>query len=58
MKPQSPCLDCEKRVIGCHDKCELYRKYRDRIDKWSEKVNNNKGEFVYGNRYYKHRCSR
>lgn len=22
---KSPCLDCEERHIGCHDKCERYQ---------------------------------
>ena len=24
----APCKECEKRVIGCHSKCEEYIKYK------------------------------
>ena len=34
----APCLDCQKRFIGCHPQCEAYKKYtaereRDRADR-------------------------
>lgn len=22
-----PCKDCKERVLGCHDRCELYQAY-------------------------------
>lgn len=24
----APCLDCGKRVLGCHSKCEEYKTYK------------------------------
>lgn len=25
--PNSPCKDCENRVVGCHGKCEKYKAF-------------------------------
>lgn len=30
------CLNCEERHIGCHSKCEKYKKFRQRIDNIKE----------------------
>lgn len=27
------CLNCEFRRIGCHSKCESYKRYKDRLEK-------------------------
>ena len=27
-KPEAPCLDCEKRYVGCHDKCDAYQDFK------------------------------
>lgn len=35
-----PCKDCKDRKIGCHGKCELYKKYRDELDKLNEIIRN------------------
>lgn len=53
MKPQSPCLKCEKRVIGCHDTCTEYQEYKDKLNEWNEKVRKGKGAFFRGKRYFK-----
>lgn len=29
---KSPCRFCEKRYLGCHDRCEDYKEYKQRID--------------------------
>lgn len=26
----SPCYDCKDRVVNCHSKCILYKKFRER----------------------------
>lgn len=31
-----PCKDCEDREIGCHSKCEKYKKFRDDVDASNE----------------------
>ena len=36
MYKTSPCFNCEVRELGCHDSCEDYKKYRDKIDKAAE----------------------
>jgi hypothetical protein len=28
----SPCKDCEDRHIACHDRCDNYKKWKQRID--------------------------
>lgn len=35
-----PCKDCKDRKIGCHGKCELYKKYRDELDKLNKTIRN------------------
>ena len=34
---QSPCLYCQDRFVGCHDRCGLYKEYREEIEKQSER---------------------
>lgn len=33
MVGKSPCFNCKKRRLACHDKCEDYKRYRDDINK-------------------------
>jgi len=28
---KSPCLKCEDRELGCHDKCESYKEFRAKL---------------------------
>lgn len=44
MKPQSPCLECEEREIGCHAQCEKYAEYRSGLEAWKQTVKANKQE--------------
>lgn len=30
---KTPCFECEARCQGCHDTCDKYKKYREKIDK-------------------------
>lgn len=30
-KPESPCLNCSDRYLGCHSKCDLYDKFKQDI---------------------------
>jgi hypothetical protein len=32
----SPCLNCERRFVGCHSTCEDYKAFRDKLDKANE----------------------
>lgn len=35
----SPCKDCPKRVLGCHDRCEEYQKYhKENVDRNEKRV--------------------
>lgn len=34
----SPCKDCKKRHIGCHDKCDIYLKYKEEIRAFNKKA--------------------
>ena len=36
MCKNSPCMGCEQRSIGCHDKCNEYGKYKAILYKESE----------------------
>ena len=31
-KPQSTCLKCKKRYVGCHSECEDYLEYRRQLE--------------------------
>ncbi len=37
-----PCLNCNKRHLGCHSTCEDYISFRKERDKYNEKVRNDK----------------
>ena len=30
-KPESTCINCTKRVLGCHTNCEEYENYRAKL---------------------------
>lgn len=34
-----PCLDCKKRKVGCHCKCEDYKKYTSELKHNQESFN-------------------
>lgn len=36
----APCLGCEKRNPGCHDKCEMYLAFKERVEKKNRYFNN------------------
>jgi len=36
-KLKSPCFKCKERFVGCHSKCERYKKYRSEYDKLNKK---------------------
>lgn len=36
MKNKCSCQGCDKRYVGCHAKCEDYKKFREGIDKKRE----------------------
>lgn len=31
-KPQSTCLNCKKRYVGCHSECEEYIEFKKQLD--------------------------
>ena len=33
MSKQQPCYGCEDREVGCHSKCDLYKEFREDLDK-------------------------
>lgn len=35
---KGPCLNCEKRYVGCHSKCIEYHQYRKELDEFNDKV--------------------
>ena len=32
---KSPCMNCNKRSVGCHTDCVLYKKYRNALDEYN-----------------------
>lgn len=35
MRIQSPCLNCSKRKVGCHSKCQEYKDFRSELDEYN-----------------------
>lgn len=42
MKPNSPCLNCEDRFVGCHAECEKYAEYQVILEAWKEEARKTK----------------
>lgn len=38
----SPCLNCERRQVGCHSTCEDYLQYKAAVAEAKEKINQQK----------------
>ena len=38
----NPCKDCEKREVGCHQNCKLYKKYKVLLNEMKHKEQRNK----------------
>ena len=32
-KKCNPCIDCPDRKVGCHGKCDKYKKFKDKMNK-------------------------
>lgn len=46
---KNTCKDCKERKVGCHSKCEKYKKFRQELDK---EVNENRSKRVISRGYY------
>ena len=49
----APCLGCEKRNPGCHDKCEMYLGFKERIAKKNKYLNNSQWDVYDRQRPFK-----
>lgn len=47
MKPQAPCKDCKDRYLGCHDRCEKYKTFREDVFEWGKQLNSIKYTEAY-----------
>lgn len=47
MKPQAPCKDCDERYLGCHDRCEKYKEFSDKVLEWNKQLNSIKYTEAY-----------
>lgn len=48
MKPKATCKGCEKREVGCHDRCEEYQNFKREMREWQfnlDKIRNDKAYF-------------
>ena len=43
----SPCMNCSKRVIGCHSTCKEYTEFRKDCDKMNEHRRNLRELYKY-----------
>lgn len=46
IKPDSPCRDCERRVVGCHSTCEEFKAFEIENETYKELLR--KGKDKYG----------
>ena len=55
MKPyintKGPCLNCERREVGCHNKCNDYISYKKDVEELREKTNFVKAR-MYGTSFF------
>lgn len=48
--PKGPCRDCDKRTVGCHAGCDIYKNYREQLEDWTEKRKKEKENVYYKRR--------
>ena len=41
-KVHAPCLDCDRREVGCHGKCREYQEYKTRVNEVNDTIYKNK----------------
>ena len=42
MIPAAPCENCNKRHLGCHADCKVYKAYKDELKRLREEIQRNK----------------
>lgn len=48
-KPESPCLNCPDRKVGCHGICDRFKAFRSAWDVWNDGLKKEaEAETVYG----------
>ena len=45
----APCKGCTKRVLRCHDTCEDYKSYKERLGQKQEYLKSYQGLFINKN---------
>lgn len=53
-KNNACCYECPDREIGCHSKCEKYKKFRKELDKKKKSIKDQNARFAV-NRPYRER---
>lgn len=56
MKPKPPCKDCQNRYVGCHGKCDAYKRFKQEQNDFKDELGNMHGKMAYFNErwvYYK-----
>lgn len=56
MRPQSPCLNCENRSVGCHAYCDEYITYSYERKDFNKKVSKMKKSETYTITHSKNTC--
>ena len=44
-KKSSPCMNCEERELGCHNRCERYSEFKQHGQIVRDTVHNNKSKY-------------
>lgn len=52
MREMPPCYKCEKRYLGCHDRCSKYQEFRQNRNKFL-KEQRKRNDLKYDYYYYK-----
>lgn len=46
MKMHESCYYCTKRHVGCHDKCEKYKAFKENLDREKELRKEGRGAYI------------
>lgn len=52
----TPCRNCTERTLGCHDACEKYKEFKEKLE--HDKLLKKEYEEKHGEVYYKYKKSR
>lgn len=58
MRPKNNCLNCEKREVGCHSNCDVYKEFRRQLDEQNEDIHKKKKSQQVLSEFFIHKYDR